>query len=331
MKISKETIILVLFFITITGLPYAVPSNEILGYYGSIVGAFIGVFGAYTVLNTQLKQDKKSFNKTQTDNTFFNLLNLFKEIKDPIPPKIFLRLLSEINSEYKTKAQNIQLSEFKEELLLILNSKEVSFLAKQNKLTSYIERTKSYITKSYFHMFADSLTPFILFPDKIQKFQRIYDIRNNIRENPNYTSVNKKDKEKIISEVFTQPYYFQELANYLRLFHRIVKFIMNSELDISEKQEYLGILRALLSPNELLVIFYNTFYSKKGINLKEQLKPENEYTEFFASSKDIDIFNKNMPNIEDKIDLPFFSYDDLIFKDEDLLLIKSLIKPNELN
>lgn len=326
-KISPLLIVMLLIAFSII-LPSIMPNTTYLEYYGSILGSILGILGAYLVLSKQLKQDKKSFNKTQIDNTFFNLLSLFKEIKNPIPPKIFLRLLGDISSGYKNEAQKNQFDEYKKELLTILNSEKVSRIAENDGLTFYIDRTKKYINKSDFYTFADSLNQFLFFPDKIQEFQRVYDIRNNIRDNPNYSSVNKKAKEKIISEIFSQPYYFQQLANYLRLFHRIVKFVMNSELNISDKKEYLGILRAVLSPNELLVIFYNTFYSKNGIHLKEQLKPKNKYTEFFASSEDIDIFNKNMSTIEDKIDLPFFSYDELIFKDEDLLLIKSLVNPN---
>lgn len=321
----------IIIFIIVIFLPNFINDNQLLGYYGSLAGAFIGVMGAYTALNIQLKQDKKSFNKTQTDNTFFNLLNLFKEVKNPIPPDIFEQLLAVIKSKYTIEAQKNQLTESKEELLSILNSEEVSKIAEERGVTYYIDVTKNCITEPNFTNFSLSLNKFSDFPDKIQEFKKVYDIGDNIRENPDYTSINKKDKENIISEIFSRPLYFQELANYLRLFHRMVKFIMTSELEISEKKQYLGILRSLLSPDELLVIFYNTFYSNRGVNLKAQLKPKNEYTEFFASSEDIDIFNKNVPDTEDKIDLPFFSYDKLIFKDDDLLLIKSLIDPTELN
>lgn len=311
-----------------------IPINEpFLGYYGSILGAIIGVLGAYIILSTQLNQDKESFNKTQIDNTFFNLLNLFKEVKTPIPQKIFRKLLGTIESRYKTQAQNKSLTEYKNELLSILNTEKVSKIGKESGRTRHLEQTKYYVKNSQFFYFSESLTPLLYLPEKIQEFNTIFDIRDRIQETPNYNFLTSKDKEKFISEIFSYPKYFQELSNYLLLFHRIVKFIINSELEISEKKEYLGILRALLSPNELLVIFYNIFYSNNGTGLSGQFKSQhkNEYTEFFASAHDIKIFNKNIPDIEDKIDLPFFSYDELIFKDEDLLLIKSLIDPNKLN
>ena len=58
---------------------------------------------------------------------------------------------------------------------------------------------------------------------------------------------------------------------------------------MEKKKEYLGIIRALLSSNEILVIFYNTFYSVRGEKLKRELNKEDKQgnkTEFFADEID---------------------------------------------
>ena len=48
-----------------------------------------------------------------------------------------------------------------------------------------------------------------------------------------------------------------ELNSYFRTIYRILSFIENSNLDEKEKFSYVKILRALLSENELLFIYYN--------------------------------------------------------------------------
>jgi hypothetical protein len=58
------------------------------------------------------------------------------------------------------------------------------------------------------------------------------------------------------------------LGHYFRNLYRIVKFIDESELTEIEKKNYLGILRAQLSKEELLLIFYNAL-SIRGENFKE--------------------------------------------------------------
>lgn len=127
----------------------------------------------------------------------------------------------------------------------------------------------------------------------------------------------------IIDECFSN--YQSNIGNYLRVFHRLVKQIMSSQLGMEKKKEYLGIIRALLSSKELLVIFYNTFYSTRGKGLREQLSikdKKNNKTEFFADKVDLSNFNINQEN--GTIDLPFFKYEDLIFKNNDFSHVQEL-------
>lgn len=72
------------------------PSNDWVGYWGNVLGSVIGVLGAYLVLQSQLSKDKEEndiareldqekFKAESVDNTFFNLLNIFKSTQDNIP------------------------------------------------------------------------------------------------------------------------------------------------------------------------------------------------------------------------------------------------------
>ena len=120
----------------------------------------------------------------------------------------------------------------------------------------------------------------------------------------------------IVDEILSN--YHPNIGNYLRVFHRLVKQIMSSQLGMKKKKEYLGIIRALLSSAELLVVFYNSFYSVRGEGLKAQLNLQDQKgnkTEFFADKCDIQKFDMDKNG---KIDLPFFKYKNLMFEKNDL-------------
>lgn len=77
-----------------------------------------------------------------------------------------------------------------------------------------------------------------------------------------FESSNKYDDE--ITHEMALKYYVDvfyknkdELNSYFRTIYRILSFIENSNLDEKEKFSYVKILRALLSENELLFIYYN--------------------------------------------------------------------------
>jgi hypothetical protein len=63
-------------------------------------------------------------------------------------------------------------------------------------------------------------------------------------------------------------YHDAVLGHYFRNLYRIVKFVHLAELTLSEKSNYLGILRAQLSKDELLLLFLNAL-SDKGEKFKD--------------------------------------------------------------
>ncbi|MGQ8967936.1 putative phage abortive infection protein [Bacillus subtilis] len=103
-----------------------------------------------------------------------------------------------------------------------------------------------------------------------------------------YRSVQLDDKRARIVrsyESFYAKYYF---GHYFRNMYRILKFIDETEeLSVSEKKNYIGILRAQLSTGELLLIFYNAL-SVRGIKFKKLILKYN----FFDDLLDDDDFYK---------------------------------------
>lgn len=161
----------------------------------------------------------------------------------------------------------------------------------------------------------------------ISKTKALKDNLVEVRMNYKY-EFTVENVKKIVDNVFSE--YHSEVGNYLRIFHRLVKHTMNSKLDMEKKKEYLGIIRALLSSNEILVIFYNTFYSVRGEKLKRELSKEDKQgnkTEFFAD--EIDLKNFNIEDKDGVVDLPFFQYEELIFKDIDLTYIRKQVNESK--
>lgn len=83
----------------------------------------------------------------------------------------------------------------------------------------------------------------------------------------------------------------EQIGHYYRNLYRIVRFIQDEhfstdqEENENEKKKYRGILRAQLSSMELLMLFYNVVYSKKGEKFKEILKGTNFFDDHLIESK----------------------------------------------
>ncbi|MBI1628867.1 MULTISPECIES: putative phage abortive infection protein [Bacillus] len=83
----------------------------------------------------------------------------------------------------------------------------------------------------------------------------------------------------------------EEIGHYYRNLYRIVSFIQDEEFSSDkdaneeEQKKYRGILRAQLSSMELLMLFYNVVYSKKGEKFKELLEGTNFFDDHLIESK----------------------------------------------
>lgn len=305
---------------------YAGSPDSWLGFWGSLIGACLGVGGAYYVMNAQRESERNQYYEEKIDNTFFNLIDLFQSIREVAK--------EEVTPAYK------KIEKARDEL--VAHKQETEKLKKFEQRKSFF-RQEINICKGKIEEFSPNTDLDKFFKNKLEeimltieeaKFEdletklngwgeeinRLYqdDLMSNImneieaidREVECYVPEFKYDEIfDIVNGILSKEHV--NTGNYFRIFYRIVKYIMKASIDLEKKKEYLGILRALLSSEELLVIFYNAFYSTRGKGLEQQLSKEK--TGFFADETDLELVN-----FSKGIDLPFFRYDDLIFDKNDL-------------
>lgn len=127
--------------------------------------------------------------------------------------------------------------------------------------------------------------------DRIKKFEfeqteTWNTLYNNVLEyeTNKFTLIDEELRKETVENVLARHY--DEVGAYFRLFHRIIKYI-NDNLDQSEelaiKNNYIGFLRATVNEEEMLVIFYNAAYTKRGQGLLDELQK----TTFFGNREDI--------------------------------------------
>ncbi|MDT6349349.1 putative phage abortive infection protein [Enterococcus faecium] len=163
--------------------------------------------------------------------------------------------------------------------------------------------------------------------DLMRKLNNIYDnatiLNSNMREklsvlvdaikkynvsNPDPKLIIKEaDKIEIVNKVSNQ--YNSELGSYFRLTHRILKYINQNVKDESIKNNYLGFFRATIDEDELLVIFYNAYFSKRGKGLGRELAK----TSFFGKEGEL--------GEEDNF-VQHFNRDNLLWPEEDLKIMR---------
>lgn len=71
----------------------ALTSSDWLNFWGNIIGAMLGVVGAFCVMLWQLKREREKNSKEKIDNTFFNLLTLFQNVKDELDTDKFIEYI----------------------------------------------------------------------------------------------------------------------------------------------------------------------------------------------------------------------------------------------
>lgn len=349
-KISKKSFIIIssiLFVLIISiGLLNKASKSDALGFFGNIIGSLIGVLGAYLVLQAQINNDALRYKNEKDESTYFKILDMFKNEKDDllaINYEVFTETLDEIKKEKSNLIQK-RLYEKKQELFKKSEKYFEIPLQELSQTITYIDFVDpNYEMKTELDNIIESLTnnDYALFSEAVSTLeerqkhfetslkdevwaiiQPAADLRDFIELfSPDSYILDEDETKQIINSVYSKKHNI--LGNYFRVFHRLVKQITNSSFDVKQKEEYLGITRAILSSEELLVILYNTFYYVRGEGLKELLSSANgeEKTGFFADELDLENFNIKE---DGQVDLPFFKYDDLIFEDRDLEKIQSL-------
>jgi len=282
----------------------------------------------FEITNTTMK--KQQFDSTFFN--MINLHhNILKEIKiDSLSGReAIISLISKIKSTYNEEIYR----EFKERYIDQLNNydldqvneiTEIYFRAlkkekfsKENETLSFIDNIKfesdlsDFISSSlveFEHKYKDNKINSINFFKTNLKYANYYrDLNIFLEAKHNFF-------ERLIFEFEKEPLYdykintFERIYNnyensighYYRNLYRIVRMIQDhifsedEEINLNEKKQYRGILRAQLSSSELLLIFYNVVYSKKGKRFKELLLNTN----FFDDHLIIEDFIWNNDNKE---------------------------------
>ena len=298
-----------------------------VGFWGSLLGSLLGVIGAYLVMSVQLQSDKKQHYEEKMDNTFFNLIGLFQEIREVAQNDV----VSSLDEIKKAKEEIKEIKIVEDKLKKFRDDKEF-FYEEINKnieklkddteppilmVKRILEEMKKWVDQGTLIGFKSNLESLKEENDRWSLNLQLSDMNSRVTQYNKSCAPNFENGEifNLVNDIFSEEHV--KTGNYFRIFYRIIKYIMKSEIELDKKEEYLGILRALLSSEELLAIFYNAFYSKRGENLAEELIKSK--TGFFADEMDL-----GLVNISSGIDLPFFKYEDLMFGKNDLDKIKSL-------
>lgn len=306
---------------------YAGSPDSWVGFWGSLSGSLLGVGGAYYVMSIQRQSDKKQYYEEKTDNTFFNLIGLFQEIREGAENDV-VSSLDEIKKA-KDEIKEIKINEdklkkfrddkdfFYEEIKKNIRKIEEAIDRPTSNVKTILEDTKKWVEQGTLVGFESSLASLKEESGRLNLELQLSDMDDRVSQYSKSGAPNFENSEifNLVNNIFSVQHV--KTGNYFRIFYRIIKYIMKSEIELDKKEEYLGILRALLSSKELLAIFYNAFYSKRGEKLAKELIEGK--TGFFANEMDLDLVD-----ISIGIDLPFFKYEDLMFGKNDLDKIKSL-------
>ncbi len=188
-----------------------------------------------------------------------------------------------------------------------------------------IGKDESYALELHYYSKSVANEDFKMFSEKfknISEFSNIY--RDRDSEFP--YELNEIDIKKILKKVFIE--FEGDSGNYFRTLYRCLKYIMDVELTMDEKKFYSGVLRGILSADEMLVVFYNCIYFEKGEKFKELLEKteKGKKLDFFGDKKDLE-------NLEEDYDLPFFSKGKLFFPEYDMRHLEEIINraPTKIN
>lgn len=287
----------------------------------SISALFISV---YTVI-----MERRNRKEDKVDNTFFNLIGLHNSIKDKIDGRVINSVYNDIvktaeliNEKYieneNIKLQNKYITIKWEEIRDIIQELKCSTdekheiivnngTASMRTIDPLVELDRK-LNEELNTENLDEIRYLITLVDQNYVFfktnnTKVFDEYLNINVDP--YSFNENEKNNICSAIYEK--YYDEVGNYFRIFHRVIKYVNRNVEKMETKRNYIGILRALLSETEMLVIFYNSFYTDKGSGLGKQLLD----TSFFGDKKDLPLSTESKG-------LQHFSRKNLIFGEADI-------------
>lgn len=317
-------------------LEKALTHSDWLGFWGNIlsgiiglIGAILGVLGAYYVMQKQLKAENEQYRKDRIDNTFFNLLGLFQNIRDELDSSNLLDSIRDI----KSNKRYIQKNKYYEALFESKKSyfiKDIEKFMKEtndcydcNLLLDTLKKQGYYNFPFRFGYLIKEVEDNKIHIDLFKKYAKnLIDFDNDIQKQKTFKyKIDEETIKECVQNGFLNNEYYS--GNYFRALYRCLKYIMDSELTIKDKKFYSGVLRGVLSSKEMLLVFYNCMYFEKGEKFKELLEKEEDgkRIDFFGDKNDLE-------NLSEGYDLPFFSKKDLLFSETDMQKLEELIKGN---
>lgn len=253
----------------------ALTSSDWLNFLGNIAGAMLGVVGAFCVMLWQLKREREKNSKEKIDNTFFNLLTLFQNVKDELDTDKFIKYIKhELISHRHDEREKYFTDRFSE------------------KKEQFIQDIKSF---------------------NEQTNEKYNEICNVILE-----MIEKGKDESYYLELH---YYSQSIAHEdIKIFNEKFKDIIEfSSINRNRDSEFPYELNEI-DIEEMLIVFYNCIYYEKGEKFKELLEKteKGKRLDFFGDKKDLE-------NLKNGYDLPFFSKEKLLFPEYDMRYLEELI------
>lgn len=222
-----------------------------------------------TKTRSEFEMTNETMKKQAFDSTYFNLINLQKEI------------LSEIKINDLAGREAIS--------HLFHKLQDNIFASRYTEIKRYIDANGENIINEILNTpdIADSLS--------FEQYQRLTEANEyfKIKDQPSKKDDSEKHLKDIVSffkqneitlgsmfetsllvnedqnwRVSTYEEFYKskenDIGHYYRNLYRIVKYIVESNLSFENQQSYIGILRAQLSADELKMLYYNIYYSNKG-------------------------------------------------------------------
>lgn len=315
--------------------------GDVLAFIGSIIGSIIVGVTTWLII----RHDTRQYRDDKFDNTFFNLLNIFKEERNKDIKNFLEQFLQEIG---ELKYQ-IEQKTYDEKINAYIKNKKIVSPDVIDKIYKNVVEINNNYGNEVGNIFAD-LIPIIPLKNVVSKlkksptyldFKEFYDLVERKIDRNLMTQLDKIfediniEKEKIKSEKIDfleheknikdeiniiGDKFHPDLGTYFRSFYIVIDSIIdNKSLDLDRKRKYLRIIRSVLSSSELLSIFYNAFYYEKGKRVAELLSPESDFY-FFAKKEDLEDIKKDYDSnsMSPDSELTYFKYNSLFFENLDL-------------
>lgn len=250
----------------------------------------------------ELNEQKEQFRKTQFENQFYEMVRLHKENVNEFE----INLVKTINN---SDGKSVLIEE------KIKGRKVLDYLTKELELCYYVakrnfpeEDFRVLINEAY-GVFYHGINSKVLTQHRF--YEELYQIRG-LHEKHNYSSLREIMHEKYGENWESDLYYplfkgySSQLAHYYRHLFQTVKFVTTRDeklLSYEEKRKYLRILRAQLSNQEQVMLFYNwlSTFGKQW---------ENESNKFFTDYRMIHNIYQDLMISDIDLEKIFSRYDD---------------------